>query len=101
MFSERIDQDQLLIAGKQRLVTMGTMQIDQAVPNLFEDPECRLRSVNELPVRARNREDALQEKLTIFARVDSLPAEHLIHFREVIQFKQRFHWPLGGPGSNQ
>src|ERR1700736_3127031 len=77
--SECVNQDHLLIGGKQRLMVMGTMQIDQPLSNLFKDSEGGLRTIDKLPVAGRNREDALEQELTFFAGVDSLLAQHLIH----------------------
>ena len=80
---------------------MRAMQINKAVPYLFQEAERRLRSIDELPVATRNREDALEQKLTFFARVDPLLAEHPIYFRHFIQLKQRFNRALVGSGSNK
>src|ERR1700760_109398 len=86
-----VNQDQLLIDGKQRLMVMRTMQIDKSFSNLFKDPESSLRSIDELPVTARNRKDALQEQLALFTGVNPLLAKHLIHFRAFLELKQRFY----------
>ena len=91
MICEGIHQDQLLIARKQRLVIMRTMQVDQTVSNLFEVPQGCLGSVDKLSVAARNRKDALQQKPTFFAPVNPLLVEHPIYFRDFIRFKQRFN----------
>jgi hypothetical protein len=72
MIGECVNQDQLLIGGKQRLVVMGTMQIDKSVADLFKDPEGSLGSIDELSVAARNRKDAFKEQLTLFTGVNPL-----------------------------
>src|ERR1700693_5653129 len=98
MISEGIHQDQLLIARKQRLVIMRTMEVDQTVSNLFQVPQGCLGSIDKLSVAARNRKNPLEQQLTFLTRVDPLLAERLIHLRPVFQFEERFHGTLVGSG---
>ena len=49
---ERVEQIQLFIRRKQRLVIMRPMKIDKVIAELFQDRQCGGRTVDELAVGA-------------------------------------------------
>jgi hypothetical protein len=66
---ERIKQAQLRLGREQRLVIVRPVKIDEVVAELFQDRQCRWRTVDELTRAAGNREAALDDQV-IFTRLD-------------------------------
>ena len=67
-----IEQRELLLRGEERLVIVRAVEIDEVLAEALEHAERGGAAIDELPVRARGGEDALDQELPVFARLDPL-----------------------------
>ncbi len=85
----RIEERELLLARKQRLMIVRPMKIDERFAQFFQDGQRRRAAVDELPVRPRCREDPFHEKLPVFARLDALFLEPRIDLARLPHVEDR------------
>src|ERR1700737_5161014 len=86
---------------QQRLMVMRAMKVDQAIANLPEDSHGCLGAVDELPIGSGDRIDSLQQKLTIFARLNSLLFQKRMEPGNFINFKRGLNRALISASPNQ
>ena len=86
---EAIEQRQLSLRRKKRLVIVRSVQIDQFVAKTFQHRERGRRAIDELAVAAAGGKRALDNQL-VRARLHSRFLELRIQFREIFAGKNRF-----------
>src|SRR5947207_11500925 len=69
---ERVEDIQLPADVKERLMFVRTMNINERFANFPKQSESGRRAVNELTVRPRGSEGALEDELVLFARLQAV-----------------------------
>ena len=101
MIGERVDERELMISRKERLVIVRAVQVNKAVPNLFQNRKRSQRSVYELAGAARCRQNSLDQKLSLFTLIHALLFEEAIHVGNFIEIECRFDGALVCARSDQ
>src|SRR5439155_16078902 len=77
---KRIEQCQLCLGRKQRLVIVRAMKIDKIVSEIFQNRQCGWRAVDELAGPSGSRKAALDDEIVLAwfdSRLDKLRIELL------------------------
>src|SRR5205809_2227875 len=97
---KRIEQGQLSFGRKQRLVIVRPMEIDKFISEIFEDRQCRWRSIDELARATGSREAPFNDKL-VLAWLDPSFHELRIELLQILSGKNGFHRAKICTGANK
>ena len=77
------------------------MQVHEPVAEILEHRKCGRAAIHELPVRPRCGEDALDQELAVFARLDALLFELRVEGTRFADFEDRLDRAGLGAGPEQ
>ena len=95
-----IEQRELPVRRKERLMIVRSVQIDQLVAQILQHGERGRRSIDELAVCARRRKAAFHDQLAL-ARFDARLAQLRIQFFQLGPFEDCFDGANIGAGADQ
>src|SRR6266536_4949738 len=97
---ERIEQAQLCLGRKQRLMIVRDMKIDQIVAKTFQNRQCGWRTIDELARAASSRKAAFDDEI-VLAWFDSRLDKLRIDVLQIVSSPKGFHGAKLGPGADE
>src|SRR2546426_54515 len=96
---KRIEQAQLCLRRKQRLVIVRSMKINKIVSEIFQDRQCSWRTIDELARARADRETSLNDEI-VLAWFDSGLDQLRINLFQIVAGKDCLDCAEIGPGAN-
>ena len=96
-----VEHAELAVAGKQRLVVVRAVEVDELVAELPHDLERGRRAIGELAVGSGGGEGSFQHQLPAIAGLDPRPGQDGVEAGGIGQLENRFDRALVGPRAQQ